>query len=372
MNRKKILIFHPYLAPYRIDLYNSLAQLFDLEVFLSGSMAERNTLGFDLEFVNKQAQFKFSYVERGFYVGRHLLSFVYVKIIKTFQPDIVIAHELGINTLVAVLLKPFFKYKLLITVYDSPTIIQVYGKIRKILQQFVIKHSDALLLVHPDVKSYLEGKYRDRNRCRFIFFPIIQDDEKLKLKLLAAETQTQQLSSLYNLDNKNVILFVGRLESMKCPDMLLRAFKQLNNNNSLLVFVGSGSLEVELKDFVKENRLKTKVIFTGQLSGSDLYAWYRLADVFVLPSHFEPFGAVVNEALVAGCKVVVSDQVGANSLIDASNGIVFKSNDEQGLVNALKKVENLLPQLPRGNVRPSKMTFSFEDVFVQLVDFIIK
>ena len=76
--------------------------------------------------------------------------------------------------------------------------------------------------------------------------------------------------------------------------MLLRAFRQLNDENCLLVFVGKGSLDEELKYYVKKNHLDTKVIFTGILSGFSLYAWYLLADVFVLPSQFEPFGAVVN------------------------------------------------------------------------------
>jgi glycosyltransferase involved in cell wall biosynthesis len=367
---KKLLIFHPYLAPYRIDLYNRLAKLFDVQVLLSGSEAEKNTLGFDVEFVNRQAQFKFSYVQKGFYVGRHLLSSVFFKQIRSFRPDVVMAHELGINTLAAIFLKPFLRYKLLVTVDDSPGMIRSYGKIRRLLQQFVIKHTDALLLVHPEVRIYLENKYNAKYQCRFNYFPIIQDDERLKEKFLLAKGETLQLLLRHNLENKKVILFVGRLESVKCPDMLLRAFRQLNDENCLLVFVGKGSLDEELKYYVKKNHLDTKVIFTGILSGFSLYAWYLLADVFVLPSQFEPFGAVVNEALVAGCEVVVSDKVGANSLIEASNGIIFKSNDEQELVTALNRVVRAGLNYPKGNWRPSKMVISFEDIFFPLVDFI--
>jgi glycosyltransferase involved in cell wall biosynthesis len=74
--------------------------------------------------------------------------------------------------------------------------------------------------------------------------------------------------------------------------------------------------------------------------------------------------------LVAGCEVVVSDKVGANSLIEASNGIIFKSNDEQELVTALNRVVRAGLNYPKGNWRPSKMVISFEDIFFPLVDFI--
>ena len=73
------------------------------------------------------------------------------------------------------------------------------------------------------------------------------------------------------------------------------------------------------------------------MTGKDLYAWYYLADLFVLPSQFEPFGAVVNEALVAGCFVIVSDKVGAASLINSSNGSIFESNNEKQLAEEIGK-----------------------------------
>ena len=59
--------------------------------------------------------------------------------------------------------------------------------------------------------------------------------------------------------------------------------------------------------------------------------------MFILPSQFEPFGAVVNEALVAGCYVIVSDKVGAASLISSSNGSIFESNNQKQLAEEIGK-----------------------------------
>lgn len=358
---KKILIFHPYLTPYRIDLYNRLAHLFNIYVILTSSYEERKTLGFDLDFINKQAQFKFIYVNKGFYFGRHLISSFFFNQIQLFKPDIIIAHELGVNTIISIFCKMFIRYKLFITIDDSPKMIQSYNKIRTILQHFVVRNSDAFLVVHPDVKDFLDNKYKSKYYCQFVYFPIIQDEESLKKKYHISLPECKAISLKYNLRDKKIILFVGRLESVKSPDKLLRAFHYLNSKDTILVFVGKGSLDFYLKEYVRKNQLEENVLFTGQLSGSSLYAWYQLADVFVLPSCFEPFGAVINEALVAGCFVVTTDQVGANSLIDSSNGVVFRLEDEKKfseiLMNSLKKIPNQ---------KKSMMPITFNEIITSL------
>lgn len=120
------------------------------------------------------------------------------------------------------------------------------------------------------------------------------------------------------------MLFVGRQIAIKSPDVLVRIFADINDESAVLVLVGSGTLENDIREFIIDNNLQHRIIQTGALSGESLYAWYYLAHIFVLPSRFEPFGAVVNEALVAGCRVLVSDKVGAASLINQINGNIFK------------------------------------------------
>ena len=63
--KKKILIFHPCLAPYRIDLYNRLAERYDIKVGLFGSEEALAGLGFDVAYVNSQAQFDYRYYRGG-------------------------------------------------------------------------------------------------------------------------------------------------------------------------------------------------------------------------------------------------------------------------------------------------------------------
>lgn len=64
-SKLKILIFHPCLAPYRIDFYNSLAGRYDIKAGLFGSEEALAGLGFDVTYVNSQAEFDYRYYKGG-------------------------------------------------------------------------------------------------------------------------------------------------------------------------------------------------------------------------------------------------------------------------------------------------------------------
>lgn len=344
MSKKiKILIFHPYLAPYRIDLYNKLSQDYDIFVLLTGSPKEILTLGFNLNLINAQAEFKYKYITDGIRIGRHLVSSVFVKTIHEFKPDIIFTHELGLNTLFTIWAKTHqYNYKIYTTIDDSPTMAKSYGWKREFLRQYIAKRINGFIVVNPEVKDYLEGKYKTTQN-QTIYFPIIQDDIILSNKINQASEKAISLQEQYGLQQKRIILFVGRLEAIKCPDLLLHTFKDIQSDKDVLVIVGDGNLSDKLHNYIENNNLKN-VIMPGRLSGMDLYAWYYLANIFVLPSKFEPFGAVVNEALVAGCYTIVSNKVGASALINEQNGVVIDINDNNSfrdtLIRSLKKIKD--------------------------------
>ena len=102
-----------------------------------------------------------------------------------------------------------------------------------------------------------------------------------------------------------------------------------------------------------------ETVFTGKKTGLELLAWYLLADVFVLPSLQEAFGAVVNEALMAGCPAVVSSAAGASSLINERNGAVFASDSRDDLSACLQRLLEAAPYREEIGLRDSLMPFTF-------------
>jgi glycosyltransferase involved in cell wall biosynthesis len=108
-----------------------------------------------------------------------------------------------------------------------------------------------------------------------------------------------------------VILFCAKLQPWKRPLDLLRAFAQARISDSLLVYAGEGPQRGELEREAASLGVSQQVRFLGFVNQSQLPAVYTAADVMVLPSEYEPFAVVVNEAFCCGTPVIASDRVGA-------------------------------------------------------------
>lgn len=357
--KKKLLIFHPYLATYRIDVYNRFIQDYEVKVILTGHPNEIAGLGFNLEKVNSQAKFDYKYYSKGIHIGRHLLSTIYIKAIKEFKPDIVLAHEYGINTLAAILSKKFYHFKLFLTCDDSLQMAQAYSNKRKRLRNFVVNHTDGFLVVSTKTQDFLQSLYPNTH-CQFIYFPIIQNDLYLEQKIKSNKEKAEAYIRKYKLENKKVLLYVGRFDPVKNLPLLLNAYAETTNENIRLILVGDGEMKTAVNKLILDLNLENQVIQTGALYGDDLYAWYYLADFSVLASYQEAFGAVVNEALAGGCFALVSDHAGAHTLIqDGINGYVFKSGSKEDLKDKLISTF----KRPKKTIHHSNMPKTFEEFY---------
>lgn len=136
----------------------------------------------------------------------------------------------------------------------------------------------------------------------------------------------------------SVVLFCAKLQPWKRPADLLRAFAKANISSSLLVFAGEGPLRLQLESEAAALGVASSVRFLGFVNQSQLPAVYASSDLMVLPSEYEPFAVVVNEAMCCGCPVVTSDRVGAarDLVVPVSPGFVFPCGDVDALAAILK------------------------------------
>jgi glycosyltransferase involved in cell wall biosynthesis len=136
---------------------------------------------------------------------------------------------------------------------------------------------------------------------------------------------------------ERVVLFVGRLESDKGLPQLLSAFDQAITAESdlRLVIAGDGSLRARVEAIAAPD--EHRVTYIGRLSAEDVLRAYCAADCVVLPSLFEPWGLVVNEAMACGVPVIVSDQVGCiDDLVrPGETGLVVGAGREAELISAI-------------------------------------
>lgn len=144
-----------------------------------------------------------------------------------------------------------------------------------------------------------------------------------------------------------VILFVGRLDPQKGLQDLLSAFGELTDDSAQLILVGDGPQRAELETYVRSRRLQ-RVLFAGFQNYTRLPTFYALSDVFVLPSCFEPYGVVVNEAMNFALPIVASEVIGAvGDLVEhGRNGLLFAAGDVAQLA---RQLQHLIahPQLRR-------------------------
>jgi glycosyltransferase involved in cell wall biosynthesis len=140
-------------------------------------------------------------------------------------------------------------------------------------------------------------------------------------------------------------LYVGRLAKEKGLDDLLDAFRLVRERmpEARLDIAGSGVLTEELQQRARTLGLESAVAFLGAKSPDDIGRLLLASDAMVLPSHTEPWGLVVNEALSYGCPVVVSDICGCvpELVRDGVTGHTFPTGDVAALSAAMLAVAKL-------------------------------
>ena len=208
--------------------------------------------------------------------------------------------------------------------------------LRKLWITFIYENFSAFLYVGKANYEYF--RYHRVPSEKLFFSPhAIDNDRFLQTASLASQDANEWKKELGIPRDTQVIIFVGKFEVKKRPIDLLQAFLRAKLVNVSLLFVGSGSLESELKERAKDNKY---IFFAPFQNQSQMPRTYQIADLIVLPSYGsgETWGLVINEAMCMACPVVVSSHVGcAQDLVyPYQNGLIFPAGDVSALSCALQ------------------------------------
>jgi glycosyltransferase involved in cell wall biosynthesis len=172
-----------------------------------------------------------------------------------------------------------------------------------------------------------------------------------------------------------LVLYCAKLQAWKKPLDLLGAFAKAAVPNAYLVYAGDGPVRQELEQETRALGLMDRVRILGFVNSSQLPGLYKAADVFVLPSEYDPCPLVVPEAMLAGVPTILSDAVvGRISMIDPGNsGYTYPCGDSDRLATILRKVlcdSALLQHLKEGVTRQMEMWRSsdFLDSWLRAID----
>ncbi len=179
-------------------------------------------------------------------------------------------------------------------------------------------------------------------------------------------------------DGKLNILFVGRLESRKGANYLIKAYKQVKEElpNSRLIVVGPGTrLRRKYERQVKRNRLED-VVFVGYAPYAELPRYYKTADIFCSPATGrESFGIALIEAMAVGKPIVASNIDGyASVMTHGAEGLLVPPKDKKALAQALISLmtnESLRQQMgARG--RLTAEGYDWKHIAQRVLDYYVK
>lgn len=145
-------------------------------------------------------------------------------------------------------------------------------------------------------------------------------------------------------NGRKAFLFVGSLDKNKGVDILIKAFAKgfKGNPKWCLVLVGNRTKKYNYKKLVKKLSISSQVLFRGVVPSTYISSVYSATDVFILPSRYDGWGMVINEALYHQLPIIVSDAAGSSKhLVRSSvNGFIFKSGSINALTSCMLAYKN--------------------------------
>ena len=230
-------------------------------------------------------------------------------------------------------------------IYKKPYVVcpagslEIYGRSRIIkliyniiIGRSIIENATALIAITEDEILHF-AKY-DVDLSKIIVIPNGVN------KVDFPNFKTDFYKKKYLLTEGMLILFMGRLNSIKGPDILLDAFIRIRHliPKCHLVFAGpdEGLLQ-SLIIKVNQNGLERTVHFLGHISGHDKIALYRMANLLVVPSRNEAMSIVALEAGICGTPVIVTDQCGFPEIKHVDRLLEVEANPKS-IASAIKSL----------------------------------
>lgn len=327
---KKILVISSFPAPYRVGVFKGLSDYYELDVFLTVDKDQSRSK----DYFAKKEEFKY-YVLSNSDDLRYFRECV--KNLK--QYDLVLAYDWY--------LKDALKVELKCIMLGIPYIINCDGAftdeksgiadiIKNTVKRFFIRHSSLCFAGGYNAAKYFEYYGAKPEKIKIHNFSSLYESDILKTPV--SEETKSELKAQLNLKQRRAVLSIGQFIHRKGFDLLLEAWKGLDDRYQLVI-IGGGEEKDDYVKIIKQYNYEN-VVLIDFLPKEKVFEYYRAVDLFVLPTREDIWGLVINEAMACGLPIVSTDRcVAALELLKNSvNGCVVKSEDAIQLHNALDEM----------------------------------
>jgi glycogen synthase len=197
------------------------------------------------------------------------------------------------------------------------------------VERWMARRADALIVCSYYMRGHVADIF-DVDERRVAVIPNGIDPRELR-----PAGDLQALRGKFAEPHEKLVLFVGRLVYEKGFQLALDALPSVMEGveNVRFLVAGSGTHEAELKAQAERLGLSEHGSFLGWIGDDVLHSLYRIADLCVVPSIYEPFGLVALEAMASGCPCIVADTGGLREVVPVGErvGLRFNGGDAEHL-----------------------------------------
>ncbi len=261
-----------------------------------------------------------------------------------YKLDIIHIHSLGfVWHDICILIKKLFspKTKFIITPHGPFMALKNYLLWQKIIKFRITKWIsltnkiyDKVIQVNPYQKEWLTKEYKF-NKNKIVYLPNGID------KNLFKKAKTQNIIEKYNLKNKFIMSYIGRLHEYKgIQDVILTLPKviKLKNNLQFIIIGEDAGYYNKLKDLIKKLNLENHVKIITKADDNEKNTILELSEIFIMPSEWEAFSIVILESMAKGNAVISTKTEGGKFLIKESNGLLYDFKDTRKLQEHIIKL----------------------------------
>ena len=325
----KILVLCAFPAPYRIAIFNGLADYYgNLTVLFHNNKDQSRSA----DYYDKNFKFKSYFAcdkQSYFEFNKNACD------LKEY--DLILAYDYYLSSGIKVL----FKAVLL----GVPYIVNSDGGFVKKkswkdwVKRFFLKRATCFFSSGKGADNYLlEYGANKENIYHHNFTSLYQSDLK---NMFASPKLKSELRTKYGLNNCFTYIFVGQFIDRKNVEAILNCWKEYDNYCQLLL-VGGGPNKDNYLKIIKNEKLKNVFIFDFKPK-SEIFELYYASDVMLLPTKEDTWGLVVNEAISCGLPVISSNMSNAalELITDGKNGFIYEANNNKQLNKYMTAIQSV-------------------------------
>lgn len=344
----RVVLIHNFLSPYRVPLFEELAQRFDLEVWILGDIRSVRDWPADAP----GAAFRMRALPNitiplGSRYNVILLNYTLPRELAHANADVIICCAW--DTPATFYASYYAKKRGIPFILWSGSTAAESTLVRRFTKPFVrrlVKRASAWLAYGSRAKAYLISLGANEAKT-FVAYNTV---ETAAFAEANAASPKEALRKRLGIATKHVVLYCGNLLDLKGVCDLLEAFARLGQMEAqrngqgvdekeiTLVLVGSGEQEKKYRAFVRDAGISDRVIFAGFAPRNEMPSYYAIGDVLVVPSRSEVWGLVINEALACSVPVIATDVCGATADLvrHGENGVIVPSRNPEALADAIR------------------------------------